>query len=77
MDETNDKEASRYIRKLEDALRDMVSVVEFYKPQGKYHGYSSNKSGEWENYPAEIIKDNGEKARQCLERNKELLEGLR
>ena len=47
-------------------LDEAKEVIGFYMWQGKYHGYSSNKSGEWETYPAQIIEDGGKVARSFL-----------
>lgn len=52
--------------KVEFKLAVAVEALEFYMWQNKYNGYESNKSGEWEYYPAKITEDNGRTAREAL-----------
>lgn len=59
------------ILELESKNKKLRDALEFYAESKKYHGYSSNKTGEYEYYQAKICDDNGRTAREALKEIKE------
>jgi hypothetical protein len=71
--------AQSHIKQLERALRDLKECVEFYSLNEHVISLIDNNYEDKDGYTiydVNLIED-GVKAKQCLERNKDILEGLR